>query len=201
MITTDKLIKICPACKEPAEWARLLDNHLLEDGFNAQQAAMFVAQTSHESADYNTLAENLNYSSDRLLVVFPKYFKGKNDLSKYHRVPEAIANVVYSNRMGNGDEASGEGYKFRGRGILQVTGKSNYMKCSEFIYGNEETLIDDPDLLLHKEDAINSAIWYWTVNDLKSIKSVEKSTKLINGGFNGLPDRINRYDTAVRLFT
>ena len=159
---------------------------------------MFIAQTAHESSDYNTLAENLNYSGDRLKIVFPKYFANK-DVAKYNRNPAAIANLVYANRMGNGDEASGDGYKYRGRGVLQVTGKANYAHCSEYLFGHEDVLIDEPDLLLMKEHAIGSAEWFWRKNNLMNYSDVAKVTKLINGGLIGLEHRSSLYFRASKL--
>lgn len=201
MLTVDQLKKIAPACRDPEGWAPLFDATLYHENFTLRQAAMFLAQTGHESGDFNTLVENLNYSSDRLLVVFPKYFKGVNDISKFNRNPEAIANVVYANRMGNGDTDSGEGYKFRGRGILQVTGKANYMKCSEFIYGNEESLLEDPDMLEHQEDAINSALWFWKTHNLINVKDCNAVTQIINGGQTGAADRLNRFNNAYAVLS
>lgn len=199
MITLDKLKKVLPQCKEPEEWVELLQKELVsEHGFTTKQhVAAFLAQTAHESSSYNTLSENLNYSGERLNIIFPKYFKNR-DVSKFHRNPEAIANVVYANRMGNGDESSGEGYKFRGRGILQVTGKVNYMKCSEFLFGTDNTLVEDPDLLLLKEHALGSALWFWTANKLTSVSDFVLLTKKINGGTIGLEHRTELYNKALK---
>lgn len=189
MITLKQFKEILPFCREPDEWVALLQEELPKHGFQTkQQVAYFLAQTAHESSSYNVLVENLNYSGDRLELIFPKYFTN-GDAVKYHRDPEAIANRVYSNRMGNGDESSGDGYKFRGRGILQVTGKVNYMKCSESLMGNEDILLDEPDLLMFKEHALNSALWFWEVNHLLHITDFVLLTKRINGGINGLQHR------------
>lgn len=200
-ITLDQFKKILPKCKNPETWCNLLNQELPEHGIiSRSQIAAFIAQTSHESADYNVLSENLNYSGERLLVVFPKYFKDK-DVSKYNRNPASIANVVYANRMGNGDEASGEGYKFRGRGVLQVTGKANYMKCSEFLFGDDEALLHDPDMLLLPEHALGSALWYWSANNLANVINMTVLTKKINGGLHGQEDRQLRYDKAMSILT
>lgn len=153
-----------------------------------EQEAAFLAQTAHESSSFNVLAENLNYSADRLNVIFPKYFKNR-DPRPYHRNPEAIANLVYANRMGNGDTDSGDGYRYRGRGILQVTGKSNYMHCSLALFGQDDVLVDAPDLLLHKPNALGSALWYWQENKLETVTNFTLLTKKINGGTIGLAHR------------
>ena len=147
----------------------------------------FMAQIHHES-NLKPVQENLNYSSDRLLQIFPKYFNEKN-VKGYHRFPEAIANVVYSNRMGNGDYNSKDGWRYRGRGFIQLTGKSNYEALSN------DTGIDfvsNPDLLLDEVDAMVSALWFWNKNGLNKLADkddINSITKRINGGFNGLDHR------------
>lgn len=188
MITIDKFKEVFPHCKNPDTWYSLFESKLPEHGIESdEQINMFLAQTGHESGQFNTLEENLNYSGDRLLVVFPKYFKGR-DVSSFNRNPEAIANVVYAGRMGNGNEASGDGYKFRGRGILQVTGRSNYTHCSQFIY-NDDTLVQHPELLKEPEAALGSAIWFWSANNLVNETDFVAMTKKINGGTIGLNER------------
>ncbi len=199
MITLDQFKAILPQCKEPEDWVSLLNEELPEHGFKTkEQIAAFIAQTAHESSSYNVLSENLNYSGERLNIIFPKYFKTR-DVSKFHRNPAAIANVVYANRMGNGDESSGEGYKFRGRGVLQVTGKANYMKCSEYLFGNDDVLVDDPDLLLHKPNALGSALWFWHANNLLNCTDFVLLTKKINGGTIGLDHRQELYRKALSV--
>lgn len=199
MITQEQFKAIFKTCKEPITWCDLLNSELPKHKIVVKEKiAAFIAQTGHESSEYNTLSENLNYSGDRLKVIFPKYFKEK-DVSKYHRNPTAIANVVYANRMGNGNEASGEGYKFRGRGVLQVTGKANYMKCSEFLFGNDDILIDDPDLLLLPEHALGSALWFWSANKLVEVSDFILLTKKINGGTIGLSHRQEIYNKALSV--
>ena len=148
------------------------------------QQAMFLAQCGHESAGFTKFAENLNYSVDGLLACFNKYFD-KYTAMKYARKPEQIANRVYANRMGNGDEASGDGWKYRGRGIIQITGKKNYIAFRDWL-GRDfalHELAEDLDL------AVSAAVWYWQANELASLASVEKVTIRINGGTNGLDDR------------
>jgi putative chitinase len=139
-------------------------------------------------------SENLNYSASGLLKVFPKYFKTLAEAQQYERKPEKIANRVYGNRMGNGDEASGEGFKFRGRGALQLTGKSNYEAFSKFL--NKPEIIANPDLVA-TDYAFESAFYFFDKNGLLSIcdKGIDDATitavtKKINGGTNGLSERI-----------
>lgn len=192
-----QLNQILPACDDSDVWAPLLTEEFEKYGFTLDQQASFIAQTGHESMSFNALQENLNYSAERLMVIFPKYFRGI-DNSSYHRNPSKIANRVYANRMGNGDEASGDGYKFRGRGILQVTGKNNYRACSNFLF-QDDFLIVDPDALLVKRNAVGSAMWFWNVNGLLNVSDFTKMTRIINGGTHGLQERIAIYNRAVSV--
>lgn len=166
-----------------------------------QRVAMFLAQTGHESANWNLLEENLNYSAAALLRVFPKYYKTQAAANLDARKPQQIANRVYANRMGNGDAASGDGYRYRGRGILQVTGKSNYAACSRALYGDER-LVSKPELLTTQDGAIGSACWYWNSRKLNEVcdkGDVLAATRIINGGTNGLEDRKTRYDRIIKI--
>ena len=156
------------------------------------RAAHFFGQTGHETGGFKVFSENLNYSASGLKKIFGKYFPG--DLNEdYARKPEKIANRVYGNRMGNGDEESGDGYKFKGRGALQLTGKNNYTAFSEHL--NKPEILDDPDLVAN-QDAFESAIFFFDKNKLWSIcdqgmddATITKLTKRINGGTNGLEHR------------
>jgi putative chitinase len=158
------------------------------------RAAHFFGQTSHETGHFKVFSENLNYSASGLLKVFPKYFKTEAEAKSYERNPEKIANRVYGSRMGNGDEKSGEGFKFRGRGALQLTGKSNYEAFSKFL--NKPEIMTNPDLVAN-EYAFESAIFFFDKNGLWAIcdKGVDDATilaitKRINGGTNGLAERV-----------
>jgi len=158
-----------------------------------ERAAHFFAQTAHESGGFKAFAENLNYGAAGLTGIFKKYFPTNEKALLYERKPEKIANLVYGNRMGNGDEASGEGFKFRGRGALQLTGKDNYKVFSEYLKKPE--IMTNPDLVA-TEYAFESAIFFFDKNKLWDIcdKGVNKDTilaltKRINGGTHGLADR------------
>ena len=152
----------------------------------------FLAQCSHESGNFKAVSENLNYSADGLKKIFGKYFPG--DLAtQYARNPEKIASRVYGSRMGNGDESTKEGYKFRGRGYIQLTGKSNYQAFSTSI---GEDVTSNPDLVSTKY-SLASAAWFFSRNKLNSISdkglsevTIKELTKRINGGYNGLEHRI-----------
>ena len=167
------------------------------------RAAHFFGQTGHETGEFGrtfmsrkksirVFSENLNYSANGLKNVFGKYFPG-NLAEEYARKPEKIANRVYGNRMGNGDESSGDGYKFRGRGALQLTGKNNYTAFSKYI--NKPEILDNPDLV-YNDYAFESAIFFFDKNKLWKIcdqgmddATITKLTKRINGGTNGLDHR------------
>lgn len=172
--------------------------------------AHFMSQIAHESGNFSAVRENLNYSADSLLRVFPKYFKkadGTPDrqlAEKYARNSEMIGSRVYGNRMGNGDEASKEGFLFRGRGYIQLTGKDNYRAFSTFI---GEDCVANPDLVATKYP-MDSAIWFfdrnklWAICDKGSTPEVVKQLTLkINGGTHGLEDRQSKFDTFYSLLT
>jgi putative chitinase len=164
--------------------------------------AHFLAQLAHESANFTAVRENLNYSADSLLRVFPKYFKDRATADKYARNPEMIGSRVYGGRMGNGDEASKEGFTFRGRGYIQLTGKDNYKAFSAFI---GEDCVANPDLVATKYP-MDSAIWFFDRNKLWDICDkgagddiVTAVTKRVNGGTHGLADRITKFKTFHSL--
>ncbi len=150
----------------------------------------FFAQILHESGNLHYKEENLNYSAQALRTVFPKYFPNDEVAVAFARKPEKIANKVYSSRMGNGNETSGDGWKFRGRGLIQLTGHDNYKMCGTALGVD---LVNNPDLLCQNPAIIvSSACWYWDSRDLNELADkddVLAITKKINGGTNGLEDR------------
>jgi predicted chitinase len=163
--------------------------------------AHFFSQVLHESGFLRYDMENLNYSAKALRAVFGKYFKTKDVAEAYARQPEKIANRVYSNRMGNGSEASGDGWKYRGRGLIQLTGKDNYKAFAKWI--NDSRIIDDPDLVA-SEYAVQSAVFYWDRNNLNKVADkddVTKMTKRITGGSNGLAHRTELLTKAKGLLS
>lgn len=157
--------------------------------------AHFLAQTGHESGGFKAVTENLNYSAKGLSTVFKKYFTPES-AKEFERKPEKIANVVYANRMGNGNQASGEGWKFRGRGYIQLTGKDNYTAFDKTV---EDDILTTPDLVATKYPLL-SAAWFFHKNGLHKIADlgatdeiVTKVTKRVNGGTIGLADRIKHF--------
>lgn len=170
---------------------------LLKDS-TIHQKAMVLAMIDVESCGGTVLEENLNYSAEGLLKVFPKYFT-KTTAAKYAKKPEAIANLVYANRMGNGDEKSGDGWTYRGRGPIQITGIDNYAAYFKYVGAPEGTFLDTVK-------AYDSAIWLLTIHlptfmQYAAIGDVVKCTEIINGGHNGLPEREERYHHYLQLLT
>lgn len=153
------------------------------------QQAMFIAQYGHETQGFTRLSENLNYSANGLVNVFRKYFPTLNLAKQYERQPQKIANKVYANRMGNGSEASGDGWKYRGRGLPHLTGKDNYGKFQAWL----GKTVDPEELSTDLNLAIKAGVWYWLANGLANLGSVEKVTVRINGGTNGLEERCKLY--------
>ena len=197
--------KFCKILINPQEklWFDAIYEILPKYGINTpERVAGFLAQTCHECLDYTVMQENLNYSAKGLQKTFPKYFGSIAEANKYAKKPELIANKVYANRMGNSSSTSGDGWKFRGRGPIQCTGKNNYIACSKFLF-NDLSLVNDPDLILKdKKIAIMSACWYWSANNLNRYcdkNDVVGMTKRINGGTNGLADRKVRYNKYLAI--
>lgn len=167
-----------------------------------QRIAMYLAQTFHESALCKRTEENLNYSADGLLKTFPKYFKTRDIAEAYARKPEKIANRVYANRMGNGNEASGDGWKYRGRGYIMLTGKSNYEQFSKYDLCTKDVMKNPDSVAKYPLNQVCS-MWFWEKNNLNEIadtEDVDKATKVINGGTNGLSDRKLLYRRFAREF-
>jgi putative chitinase len=163
-----------------------------------KQIAAFIAQTAHESGGYTRLTENLNYSAEALMRVWPRRFPTKTVAQAFARQPELIANQVYSGRMGNGPSQTGEGWRYIGRGLKQLTGKDNYERCGKALSVN---LVENPELLVKPMFAAQSAAWFWSVNNcgpLAEADEFELLTKRINGGLIGLADRKARYDRVMQ---
>ena len=166
-----------------------------------ERVAGFIAQCGHESGGFRVLSENLNYSAKALNTIFPKYFRrAGRDANAYHRQPEKIANVIYANRMDNGDSNSGDGWRFRGGGILQLTGRYNY---TEFGKAVEKTPEEAVDYVRTKAGALDSACWFWDTNNINKYcdnQDIVGMTKRINGGTIGLEDRKKHYIHALDVF-
>lgn len=195
MMTQDQIRRVFPRI-QPNKISGLID---AMDRFNINtplRQAAFLAQCAHESREFTVTEENLNYSPDRLLAVFPKYFQTTDEANRYGRNPQAIANRVYANRMGNGPESSGDGYKYRGRGYIQLTGHDNYMR---YAAATATDALNTPDIVSAPEGAAMSAAWFWSKNGLNELADKEDMmtiTRRVNGGLNGLQERMAYYHQA-----
>lgn len=182
------------------EWYQALVNNLpLYDINTPERVAAFIAQCAHESGGFRRLKENLNYKWESLRRVFPKYFSTDELAQEYAHKPEQIANRIYGSRMGNGDESSGDGFRYCGRGLIQLTGKNNYTKFAESMGMAVEEV---PALLETYDGAVKSACWFWSSNNLNQwadAGDILTMTKRINGGTIGLEDRIKHYNHAMEV--
>ena len=191
-LTIDQLEKMLPKCKRIEDlYDAILDVCPRYEITSKDRLAAFLAQCGHESNNFNTLKENLNYSASALKRVWPRHFNDEN-AEEYHRQPEKIANRAYRNRMGNGDEASGDGWKHRGRGAIQLTGYNNYYKFASDVY---ITVDEAVEYLETFDGAVESGAWFWHNNGLNALADDRNNTamtKRINGGTHGLKDRKER---------
>lgn len=196
---TPSIIKaVAPSCREPELWSKIFSDAISADGcFDTVEIAAFLSQCAHESGDFNVLEENLNYSADALVKLWPKRFNSALATS-VARKPADIANIVYAGRLGNGATVSGDGYRYRGRGLIQITGRNAYRA---FSVAQGIDVINEPDKVASdKKLAIASALWYWKTNIRGKVimSSVLSVTKRVNGGTNGLADRSKRFVAAQK---
>ena len=199
MITVQQLKQLLPNNPYVEQWHEALEQLLPDYEINTpHRIAAFIAQCSHESGGFTALKENLNYRAVTLCKVFPKYFT-ESSAEHFAGQPEAIANRVYANRMGNGPEESGDGYRYCGRGLIQLTGKDNYQNFADSLEMNIEEM---PEYLGTFEGAVQSACWFWESNNLNQWADkgdIVTLTKRINGGTIGLEDRIKHYEHALHV--
>lgn len=203
MITVSQLKQLLPKNPYVEHWHHALEQLFPDYDINTpRRMAAFVAQCAHESGGFMVLKENLNYKAASLRKIFPKYFPNDQIAQEYASKPnkqEAIANRIYANRMGNGDEASGDGFRYCGRGLIQLTGKSNYQSFADSL---EMKVEDVPEYLATFEGAAQSACWFWESNNLNQWADkgdILTLTKRINGGVIGLEDRIKHYEYALHV--
>jgi len=198
-ITQQQLEQILPGNPYVEHWCEALNKILPDyDITTPQRTAAFLAQCAHESGGFTALHENLNYKAESLCKVWPRYFNASN-ANDYAHQPEKIACRAYAGRMGNGDEASGDGWSYCGRGLIQLTGKNNYQAFADSI---ETDISQIPAYLQTFEGAIQSACWFWENNNLNACadsNDIVKMTKIINGGTLGLDDRTARYNHALQI--
>ena len=202
-LTLEQLQQIIPKNPFVQQWHDALSQLLPDYEINTpQRIAAFLAQCAHESGGFTALKENLNYRAATLRKIFSKYFPTDALANQYASLPnkqEAIANRVYANRMGNGDEASGDGYRYCGRGLIQLTGKTNY---ENFAASLEITPEEASEYLATFEGAAQSACWFWETNNLNrfaDVGDIRGMTRVINGGYIGIEDREKHYQHALHV--
>lgn len=210
--TKEKLAR-CINNPRIGDWYDTLCATLPEYGINTKlRVAGWLSQCGKESADFRALVENLNYRNTALVPMFGSHRISKADADKFGRIDRQqpanqveIANRVYGGEWGRrnlGNTQPGDGWKFRGRGILQITGRENYSKCSKTLYGDENILLDNPDLLTEYDGAVRSACWYWNSRNINADADrgdVTAMTRKVNGGTNGLDDRQRRYNICMSV--
>lgn len=198
--TLEKVISsVFPRCQVTKELAYQISQKAAPFGLDTnKRIASFLAQCGHETMGFTKFEENLNYSVDAIKRVFPKYFRTV-DPTEYARNPEKLANRVYASRMGNGDEDSGDGWKYRGRGLIHITGRANYAFAA---VATGKPLLDNPDLMNSDiETMVVAAMTYWNANSLSKYAdadNIKGQTKRINGGYNGLESRTQIYNIVLR---
>jgi putative chitinase len=202
ILTLEQLKQLVPGNPYINDWHEALDQLLDDYGINTPpRVAHFIAQCAHESGGFKFIKENLNYSAQGLMNTFKKYFPTQELALQYQRKPEKIANRVYANRMGNGDEASGDGWRYCGRGLIQLTGKDNYT----FFAGSLGIPVEEAaEYLATFEGAAQSACFFWEQNNLNRFadaNDIKGLTRAINGGHIGLEDRIKHTNHALHVLT
>lgn len=200
ILTREQLAQLIPGNPYVDYWYSAMERCLPDYDINTpQRIAMFVAQCAHESGNFRVLKENLNYRAESLMKVWPRHFPSLDVAKQYAHNQEAIANKAYANRMGNGPEESGDGWRYCGRGLIQLTGKINYQNFAMSI----ETPVEEvPAYLGTFEGAVQSACWFWEANNLNAPSDngdVLTVTKKINGGTIGLADRQKHYQHALHI--
>jgi putative chitinase len=202
-LTKDQLRQLIPKNPFIDQWYDALSQLLPDYEINTpQRIAAFIAQCAHESGNFVAIKENLNYRAVTLRKLFSKYFPTDELAAQYASMPnkqEAIANRIYANRMGNGPEESGDGYRYCGRGLIQLTGKTNYSLFAESL---EISVEEASEYLQTFEGAAQSACWFWESNNLNrfaDVGDIKGLTRAINGGFIGLEDRIKHYQHALHV--
>lgn len=211
MITLELFTSLFPRNRNPEAWVDGLNAQLPTYSIDTpQRVAAFLGICGHETGGFTVTQENLNYSAQGLANTWPKRYATNSQVRPYTpnaiaqmiaRNPQAIANSTYASRMGNGDAASGDGWRFRGRGVIQTTGRDNYRTASHHIFGDDR-LLEDPDILVLPEFAIASGCILWqnsNLNDLADRGDIAKITQIVNGGMNGFDERLSIYQKALAL--
>lgn len=200
LITAEHLAAILPTNPDYAKWVPICNMFLPMYKIDTiNKIAGFMSQTAHESLDYTMLVENLNYSLKNLKAKFPTYFPNDAIAREYARQPEKIANRVYANRMGNGGESSGDGWRYRGKGLIQLSGKMNHTDFAQYKNLGVDYIVE---YLSTDQGAFESACWFWAKRGLNTVADtgdVVRATKIIAGGTEGIQDRVNRYHLVRQI--
>ncbi|MGH8559690.1 MAG: glycoside hydrolase family 19 protein [Methylococcales bacterium] len=200
MITKEQLSELLESNTHPEQLAEVFNRVFPKyDITTGHRGAGFIAQCGHESRDFTKLEENLNYSAERLHEVFRSRFPTLQSAQPYGHQPEKIGNKIYGDRLGNGPESSGDGYKYRGRGAIQLTGHDNYQAFAKDIARSIDETVTYCETL---EGAVESACWFWKKHGLNATcdqDDITRMTKIINGGTIGLDDRKARYEKAKKV--
>lgn len=206
MLTANLLKQVFPRCADPAGWAQALNPALERYQINTRaRLCSFLAQTGHESGQFNRLVESLNYkTAGRLMKVWPRRFPTEASAIPYVGNERKLANFVYANRLGNADAASGDGFRFRGRGIIQITGRANYAAAGKEL---KLPLVEEPDRLLTKEVSALAATWFWNSRGLNALaddntddndlEDFTEITRRINGGTVGIKERLLAFNAVA----
>lgn len=202
ILPREKLKLIIPKVKDVDFWYDSLSKFLPKYEINTiYRISAFISQCSHESNGFSVLHENLNYNAVALMKTWPKRFYNIEIAKRYAHKKEDIANYVYANRMGNGNVDSGDGWKYCGKGLIQLTGKDNY---NNFSLHSGIELDELPTYLLTHDGAVQSACWYWDskkLNRLADVKDITAISKVINGGYIGLYDRVEKYNKIIKILS
>ena len=201
MLVTTQLLCTVTTPELADKWANALNETCEEFAIDTPyRIAGFISNVAHESGGFKFVSENLNYSAASLMRVWPSRFPTLEIAQRYAMNPEKIANRAYADRMGNRDEASGDGWKYRGRGLIQLTGKNNYVAYS---MACDNEALQKPDIVAEPKYAAESAGWFWNVNKLNTLadaQDVQGMCRRINGGLNGLDDRQMKYSKVMEYF-
>ena len=201
MLITEPMLRTVTTPALAAKWCTALNETCERFAIDSPfRIAGFISNTAHESAGFKFVVENLNYSAASLMRVWPSRFPSLEFAQGYAMQPEKIANYVYANRMQNGDEASGDGWKYRGRGLIQLTGKANYL---DYSFSCDNEALQRPDIVAEDHYAAEAAGWFWdskNLNALADIQDIGGMCKKINGGYNGLDDRQMKYSQVMEYF-
>lgn len=202
MITPDQFQQLFPDAPDADQWCQVIEELLPRYNIDTpERVSAFLSQCAVETGGWRKFEENMNYSADRIMQVWPRIFDRELAL-QCHRNPEMVGNHAYANRMGNGGPETGDGWKYRGRGPIHLTGRRNYTMFAE-TFDDPSLIIETPDVVAEdKHISLISALWFWDINNLNDLADVRQITKLsrkVNGGDHGLPQRIALFQSTLDL--